>query len=88
MMGGYGWMGGFGGFGMLVPALVWLSVIALLVWGVSRLFEHRATEPQADALEILKRRFAGGELTTAEFEIARRALVGPMAASPQGKGTN
>jgi len=72
MMGYYGWMGAFGGTGML---LVWLAVIVLLVWGVSTLFTGRESDTRIDALEILKRRYAAGEISSAEFETARRALV-------------
>jgi len=89
MMGAYGWMGGLGasgGFGMVVGGLIWLAIIALLVWGAGSLFGRDTPDTQTDALEILNRRFAAGEITAAEFEIARRALLGPTA-SPQMKGT-
>ena len=75
MMGYYGWMGAFGGAGMLLGILVWLAVFVLLVWSVSTLFTHRETETRADALEILKRRFAAGEISSVEFETARTALA-------------
>jgi len=74
MMGAYGWMG-FGGFGMLIGTVIWLAVIVLLVWGASRLFDQRATDSRVDALEILKRRYAAGEITSPEFETARKALA-------------
>ena len=67
----YGWMGAFGGVGMLLSMLVWLAVLVLLVWGVSTLF----TRSDTDALEILKRRYAAGEITSAEYETARKALA-------------
>jgi putative membrane protein len=87
MMGSYGWMSGFGGFGMFVGALMWLAIIVLLVWGAGALFGSRTTDTRTDALEILRHRFATGEITAPEFEIARRALMGPTV-SPQMKGTN
>jgi uncharacterized membrane protein len=68
-------MGAFGGVGMLLGLLVWLAVFVLLVWSVSTLFTHRKTETRADALEILNRRFAAGEISSAEFETAREALA-------------
>lgn len=68
----YGWTGAFGGVGMLLGMLVWLAVIVLLAWGVSRLFTRGDA---ADALEILKRRYAAGEITSAEYETARKALA-------------
>jgi putative membrane protein len=75
MSGYYGWMGGtFGGVGMVLGMLVWLALLALLVWGISSLFMRRPAHTQAEALEILRRRYAAGEITSAEFETARRAL--------------
>ena len=67
----YGWMGGVGGVGMLLSMLVWIAVVVLLVWGVSSLF----VRGDADALEILKRRYAAGEISSAEYETARKALA-------------
>jgi len=90
MMGSYGWMGGLGGsggFGMVVGGLMWLAIIALLVWGAGSLFGRHTSDAQTDALEILNGRFAAGEITAAELEVARRALLGPTA-PPQMKGTN
>ena len=75
MLGYYGWMGAFGGVGMLVGMLVWVAVIVLLVWSVSTLFTRRDADTRIDALEILKRRYAAGEISSAEFETARKALA-------------
>ena len=72
--GGFGWMMGFGGVGMLLGALAWVAVIVLLVWAITSVFS-RTTSPRDDALDILKRRYASGEITQAEFETARRALA-------------
>ena len=73
--GGFGWMMGFGGFSMLLGVLVWLAVIVLLVWAIASVFRRAPTSPREDALDILKRRYAAGEITQAEFETARRALA-------------
>lgn len=71
--GGFGLVGGFGGLWMLV---IWAVVIGLLVWGASSLFTHRASgDGASEALAILRRRYAAGEITQAEFETARRALA-------------
>ena len=56
---------------MLMSMLIWLAVLVLLVWAVSSLFARR----DADALEILKRRYAAGEISSAEYETARKALA-------------
>jgi uncharacterized membrane protein len=75
MMAYFGWMGAFGGVGMLLGMLVWLAVILLLVWSVSTLFTRGETDTRTAAFDILKRRYAAGEITSAEFETARKALA-------------
>lgn len=74
MMGpfGYGPMFGFGWVWMLVGTLFWIVVLGLVVWAVVRLFPSR--REQTTPLDILKERYARGEITQAEFEQARRAL--------------
>ena len=76
MMGGYGM--GFGLFGFLVMILFWGVIIALGVWLVSNLFPKASntagSQGGESALEILKRRYARGELTREEFEAMRLDL--------------
>jgi len=70
--GGYGWMGGLGmGLGMVL----WIVVVGLIIWaGISLL--NRPTQRREDsALEILKLRYARGEISQAEFEQARQDLT-------------
>jgi putative membrane protein len=74
MMGGYGVMGGFGGLGMIVMALFWIGAIVLVVWGVSRLFPSHQPNVGPDALEILKQRYARGEISREEFTQASETL--------------
>lgn len=77
MMGGYGPMMGWSGFGwagMLFGGLLWLALLGVLVWAVVRMTQPRPERGQETPLEILKRRYARGEITGAEFEEARRAL--------------
>ena len=74
MMGGYGLMAGFGWLGMVVMALLWIGVIVLVVWGLTRVFSTRQSTVDLDAEEILKRRYARGEISHTEFVQARDAL--------------
>lgn len=74
MMGFGGWMG-FGGAGMLLGSLIWIALIVLVIWGAVRLFGQPTTNTQADALDILRRRYAAGEITSAEYETAKRSLA-------------
>lgn len=76
MMGyGYGMWGMWGGFGMLLGLVFWLAVIGLVIWGLRALLEPRDQTVREDALEIVSRRFARGEISQAEFEVARHALA-------------
>jgi putative membrane protein len=74
MMGGYGLMAGFGWLGMLLMALFWIGVIVLVVWGLSHVFSTRQPRVELDAEEILKQRYAQGEISREEFMQAREVL--------------
>ncbi|MEW5989052.1 MAG: SHOCT domain-containing protein [Chloroflexota bacterium] len=71
-----------GWFGFFWMALFWIAVIALGVWLLARLFPRTTTTPPAPtggrseetSLEILKRRYANGELSKTEYEEMRRDL--------------
>jgi putative membrane protein len=74
MMGGYSMMAGFGWLGMLVMALFWIGVIVLVVWGLTHAFSTRQPRVELDAEEILKQRYARGEISREEFVQAREVL--------------
>ena len=67
-------LGAFGGFGMLFGGLFWIALIALVVWGAASLFPGRQVGGQETALEILKRRYAAGEISAAEYQQAKKDL--------------
>ena len=80
MMGGnfgFGMMNGFGGVFMI---LLWIVIIGLGVWLVSNLVSRTNSQPPANlppaesALDILKKRYARGEITREQFEEMRRTL--------------
>ncbi len=73
---GYGMMGGFG---FLLMIIFWLLIVALIVLLIRRLVSSGHTgissPPQADsALEILKKRYARGEIDKEEFEAKKKDL--------------
>lgn len=72
MMDWPGGMVGFGWGGMFFGLLVWILLIALVLWAVASLFPR--PRQQDDALETLKRRYARGELSEAEYGKARELL--------------
>lgn len=71
---------GFGyGYGMFFTLLIWMLIIGLVVWFVTWLVSrnrHNAvtnagsiSAPASDtAIEILKQRYARGEISKAEYE--------------------
>ncbi len=67
MMQGYGMMGGMGWLGVLGMLLLWAGVIALVVWGLSGLFP-RGRQAEPDVMDILRRRYASGEISREDYE--------------------
>ena len=74
MMGNYGMMAGIGWLGMLMMALFWVGVVLLIVWGLSGVFPSRRQTAEPDAEEILKRRYARGEISREEYLQASETL--------------
>lgn len=72
---GYGLWGLGGGVGLLPGLVFWLAVIGLVIWGLRALLAPRDRADREDALEIVRRRFARGEISQGEFDVARRALT-------------
>ena len=68
MMAGMGWPG------VLLMLLLWGGAIALVLWGVFGLFPTRQVHVEAEALEILRLRYARGEISREEFLQASESL--------------
>ncbi len=72
-----GMMGGWWGFGLLWM-LFWIALLVLVVVAIWRLLQGRpggATDSREESpMEILKRRYAQGEINREEFEAKRRDL--------------
>lgn len=78
MMWGYPFMGfGFGGWFMPVISIV---VIGLIVWGIVALVRHTnksnccSPAQRNTALDILKRRYASGEISREQYEQLKKDL--------------
>jgi putative membrane protein len=74
----YGMMNGFG-FGGIIPMILtilfWVAIIALVVWLISGFVSRTNSQPPAEsALDILKKRYARGEITKEQFDEMRRDL--------------
>ena len=80
---GFGMMNGFG-FGGIIPVILtilfWVAIIALGVWLISSLVSRTNSQPPANlppaesALDILKRRYARGEITKEQLDEMRHDL--------------
>jgi putative membrane protein len=60
-----GWWMIFGGIWMV---LFWGGLIALIVWGITRLTRHNFSRARQSPLDIARERYARGEITREEFE--------------------
>ncbi len=67
---GYGHMNGYGGVGMFFGMAVLLAIfIYLTVWAINQFSPTRKPNPPTDsAIEIVRTRFAKGEITETEME--------------------
>ena len=68
---GTGWWMIFGGIWMI---LFWGAIIGLAVWGIRTLAARGDKAAEENAYEILRRRYARGEITKEQFEAIKAAL--------------
>jgi putative membrane protein len=54
--------------------IFWGGIIALTVWGVTRLTKHDASTTKHTPLEIAKERYARGEINKEQFEQLKKDL--------------
>ena len=73
MWGAHDGMGWWMAFGMIWMIVFWGAIIWLIAWGVSQ-FSGRDRRDGESALDIARRRYAGGEITREQFEQLRRDL--------------
>jgi len=64
------------GFGWVMAALMvicWGVIIALVIWGITRLSKH-SSRSESNALDIIKARYARGEINKEQFEELKKDL--------------
>ena len=69
---GAGWWAVFGGLWML---LFWGGIIALIVWGISKISGQGDSTQKQGSLDVAKGRYAKGEISKEEFEQIKKALL-------------
>jgi putative membrane protein len=71
----WGNFGGMGfGFGWIFMILFWLLVILGIVYILKNMFSNRVLAKNETAEDILKKRYAAGEITKSEFN-ERRLII-------------
>jgi len=73
-----GWGMGYGFFGWLIMFLFWILIIAAVVLGVRWFIDQgklKGSSVEENSLDILKKRYASGEIDKEEFETMRRELM-------------
>ncbi len=68
---GMGWWIVFGGIWMV---LFWGGLIALIVWGITKLSGRNSSTSKRDPLDVAKERYARGEISREEFEQIKKDL--------------
>jgi putative membrane protein len=74
-----GWGYGMGWFGMILMGLFWIAIIVGIIFLIRWLFVSAGTksyraDSEDSALEILKKRYARGEINKEEFEQKKKDL--------------
>ena len=73
---GYGGLGNMMGFGGgIMMLVVWIAVIIFIVWIVKEINgKNKNSKSNGNALDILKERYAKGEINKQEFEEKKKDL--------------
>jgi putative membrane protein len=77
-----GMMGGGGWLWMLLPLLFWGGLLAFAAWALVRIFPNRSSDDRGaggqeeSAEEILRKRFARGEIAAEEYQRSIEVLKG------------
>jgi len=79
----WGWpmmgFGGFGVFGMIFSFVIFIAiaigVIFLIIWLVKRTGYSASNDTSSRSIEVLKERYAKGELTKEQYENMKKDLL-------------
>ncbi len=68
-------MGWWMAFGVLWMVVFWGGIIALIVWGIKKFTRRDESSPKRSPLEVVKERYARGEISREEFEQIKKDLA-------------
>ncbi len=71
---GYGYGGGMMFFGFIFMLLFWTAIILLIVWVYKQIKGPQVTTQIETPLDILKKRYAKGDIDKKEFEEKKKDL--------------
>ena len=71
----FGHMFGWGLGGGIMMLIFWVVIIILIVWAVKEFSGKKDIESKSSALDILKERYAKGEINKEEFETKKKDLA-------------
>ena len=79
MMGNWGYGYGLGSFGMIFGWVLMIAFWVFVIWGVVAFVQWLANQgsekKDGAALDILKERYAKGEIAKEEFEVKKKDLI-------------
>ncbi len=61
-------------FGGIFMILFWVGLVILISWIVMKIVKGSSSESKSDALDIVKERYAKGEISKEEFEQIKKDL--------------
>lgn len=65
----------WGIFGWFMMVIIWIAPVALIVWAISRGRDDSDGRHGKSALDILKERYAKGEIDKEEFESKKKGIA-------------
>ncbi|MBN2031275.1 SHOCT domain-containing protein [bacterium] len=69
---------GWGWGGMIFQLLFWFVIIGVIIWGIKYMTDHTQRsrhDSEEDAIDILKKRYARGEIDKKEFDSKKKDLL-------------
>ncbi len=79
------WCAQAGAAGWLATVVVWVAIVALVGWGLGRMFPVRSdADAGADARSVLDARLASGEIDVETYRAVRAQIDGDSSVATKG----